>query len=126
MWWLIYCSSRQKSNNLKINDKYFQNGVTVALNYKETKWNLERVSNIKPFINKYKPEGEHLRKIIQHLLLIFCALKENKYVQLIYKKLIRIAKKKITINNPKRRNRRLALSSSKKTICIIKRNNFKT
>ena len=100
MWWLIYCSSRQKSNNLKINDKYFQNGVTVALNYKETKWNLERVSNIKPFINKYKPEGEHLRKIIQHLLLIFCALKENKYVQLIYKKLIRIAKKKLLLIIP--------------------------
>ena len=125
MWWLIYYSSRQKSNNLKINDnKYFQNAVTVALNYKETKWN--RVSNIKPFINKYKPEGERLRKIIQHLLLIFCALKKNKYVQLIYKKLIRIAKKKITINNSKQRNRRLALSSTKKTICIIKRNNFKT
>ena len=27
--------------------------ATVALNYEETKWNPERVSNIKPFINKY-------------------------------------------------------------------------
>ena len=99
MWWLIYYSSRQKSNNLKINDnKYFQNAVTVALNCKETKWN--RVSNIKPFINKYKPEGERLRKIIQHLLLMFCALKKNKYVQLIYKKLIRIVKKKLLLTIP--------------------------
>ena len=29
----------------------FSIGVTVALNYEEIKWNQERVSNIKPFIN---------------------------------------------------------------------------
>ena len=29
----------------------------VALNYEETKWNPERVSNIKLFINKCKWEG---------------------------------------------------------------------
>ena len=39
------------------NDKCFQHVVTVALNYGETKWNSERVSNIKPFINKYKWKG---------------------------------------------------------------------
>ena len=52
----------------------------VALNYKEIKWNPERVSNIKPFKNKYKWKGiiypskiddwESLKKIIQQLLLI--------------------------------------------------------
>ena len=35
-------------------DKCFQYAVTVALNYEEIKWNPERVSNIEPFINKYK------------------------------------------------------------------------
>ena len=30
-----------------------QYAVTIALNYEEIKWNLERVSNIQPFINKY-------------------------------------------------------------------------
>ena len=30
------------------------NAVAVALNYEEIKWNPERVSNIEPFINKYK------------------------------------------------------------------------
>ena len=35
----------------------FQYTVTVALNYKEIKWNPERVSNIKPFINKYNWKG---------------------------------------------------------------------
>ena len=34
-------------------DKCFQYAATVALNYEEVKWNLEIVSNIKPFINKY-------------------------------------------------------------------------
>ena len=38
-------------------DKYFQFAISVALNYEEIKWNPERVSNIKPFINKYKWEG---------------------------------------------------------------------
>ena len=32
-------------------DKCFQYAATVALNYREIKWNPERVSNIKPFIN---------------------------------------------------------------------------
>ena len=31
--------------------------MTVALNYEEIKQNPERVSNIKPFINKYKWKG---------------------------------------------------------------------
>ena len=31
--------------------------VIVALNHKEIKWNPERVSNIKPFINKYNWKG---------------------------------------------------------------------
>ena len=34
------------------NDKCFQYVVTVALNYEEIKWNLERFPNIKPFIKK--------------------------------------------------------------------------
>ena len=33
-------------------NKYFQYAATVALNYEEIKWKLERVSNIKPFIYK--------------------------------------------------------------------------
>ena len=39
-----------------MDDKWFQY-ATVALNYEEIKWNPERVSNIKPFINKYKWKG---------------------------------------------------------------------
>ena len=40
-------------NPKNTDDKCFQYVVIVALNYVEIKWNSERVSNIKPFINKY-------------------------------------------------------------------------
>ena len=40
-------------------DKCFQYAETVPLNYKEIKWNPERVSNIKPFINKCNWKGRN-------------------------------------------------------------------
>ena len=67
-----------------------------------------------------------LRKIIQQLLLKFCILKKKKYVQLIFQKLIQIVKTNNSINKSKRRKRRMALSYSKKTIYIVKRNDIKT
>ena len=33
--------------------KCLKYAVPAALNYEEIKWNPERISNIKPFINKY-------------------------------------------------------------------------
>ena len=38
-------------------DKWFQYAATVALNYEEIELHSERVSNFKPFINKYNQEG---------------------------------------------------------------------
>ena len=38
-------------------NKCFQYAAAVALSYDEIKCNTERVSNIKPFINKYNWEG---------------------------------------------------------------------
>ena len=51
-----------KKQNATINpktedDKSFKYAATVALNYEESKWNPERVSNIIPFINKCNWEG---------------------------------------------------------------------
>ena len=40
-------------NPKNIDDKWFQYAATVALNYEEIESHAERVSNIKPFINKY-------------------------------------------------------------------------
>ena len=41
-------------NPKNTDDKYFQ---YAALNYDKIKWNLERVSNIKLFLNKYNWKG---------------------------------------------------------------------
>ena len=40
-------------NPKNINDRCFQYAVMVALNYGEMKWIPERISNFKPFMNKY-------------------------------------------------------------------------
>ena len=44
-------------NTKSKDDKYFWYAVTVALNCWEIKWNSERVSKIKPFINKHNWKG---------------------------------------------------------------------
>ena len=76
----------------------FQYAATVALSYEGAKWNPERVSNIKPFINKHNGKKisypKHLRKVIKQLLLIFCIVKKKRYVRLISQNLIRILNKK--------------------------------
>ena len=71
--------------------------TTVALNYEEIKWNPERVSNIKPFINKDKWKGidypskiddwETFEKNNPTIALNILYIKE-KYVQLIFQKSI--------------------------------------
>ena len=43
----------------KKDNKCFQYAVTVALNHEEIGKNPERITKIKPFINKYKWEGVH-------------------------------------------------------------------
>ena len=53
--WIKKCKTTKNPKNMY--DEYFQYAATLALNYKEIKWNSEIVSNIKPFINKYKWKG---------------------------------------------------------------------
>ena len=53
-----WIKKRKAIVNLKNeDDKCFQYAVTVASTYEKIKWNSERASNIKPFINKYNWEG---------------------------------------------------------------------
>ena len=97
--WIKKKKSNNKSERCR---QYFQYVVTVVLNYGENESHPERVSNTRPFINKYKWKGinyaskiddwKTLRKIIQQLLLIFCILKKKKYLQFLFQKLIRILK----------------------------------
>ena len=59
IYWFFRLDKKQKSNNKSKNedDKCFEYTETVALNYDETEWNPERISNVKLFINKYNWEG---------------------------------------------------------------------
>ena len=43
-------------NPINEDDKCLQYAVALALNYETIKWNPERVSNIKPFRNKFNWE----------------------------------------------------------------------
>ena len=52
-------SKKTTINLINKRDKYFQYAVTVALNYEEIGKHSERITNIKPFINKYKWEGKN-------------------------------------------------------------------
>ena len=112
----------------------YQYVVTVALNYEQIKWNLERVSNIKPFINKYKWKGinypwkiddwktfENL-KIALNILYI----KEKEICSADISEINSNCEKQIILfNDSKQRKRRLELSCSEKTICIFAWYNFK-
>ena len=54
------CIKKKKATiNLKNTEDYkcFQYAASVALSYGEIKWNPERVSSIKRFINKYNWKG---------------------------------------------------------------------
>ena len=53
------CIKRKKAtiNSNNADDKCFQYVATVSINYEEIKWNPERISNIKPFINKDNWKG---------------------------------------------------------------------
>ena len=60
MWWIIYTFSwlnnKKKAtiNQInKYNNKSFQYGVTAALNHEKIKKVLQRITKIKPFVNKY-------------------------------------------------------------------------
>ena len=53
----LFESLRSTINPKNMVNKCFQYATTLALNYEQIKWNPERVSNIKPFIDKYNWKG---------------------------------------------------------------------
>ena len=99
-----YIDSPDWIKKKKADDKCFQYAVTAALNYEDIKWNPERDSNIKPFINKYNLKGINYPSKIDHwktseknnlkIALNILYTKEKECVQLISQKLIRIVKNK--------------------------------
>ena len=73
-----------------------QYAATVALDDEEIAKNPERITKLKPFINKYnweevnfpskKDDWKKIEKLILELLLMFCMLKKKKYVLLLHEK----------------------------------------
>ena len=55
--WIL--NKRATINPKNKDNKCFQHSITVALNHQEIGNNPERISNIKPFINKYNWKGIH-------------------------------------------------------------------
>ena len=72
------------------------------LNYQEIIKDLQRITKIKPFTNKYNCEGikfpsekgdpKKIEEIMQLLLLMFCKLKKKKYVLLLFQNTTQIVK----------------------------------
>ena len=56
------CIKNKKATINPINKKHnkcFQYAVTIALNYEEIKQDPQRITKIKPLMNKYNSEGIH-------------------------------------------------------------------
>ena len=98
-------------NPKNTDDKCFQYVVTVALNYEEIKWNSERVSNIKLFINKYNWKGINYPSKIDDwkkseknnpfIALNTLCIKDKSICQAYISKLILIVNKKNSSNDSK-------------------------
>ena len=56
---LDWIKNKKATINLinKKDNKYFQYAITVTLNHEEIKKDLQRITKLKPFINKYHWEG---------------------------------------------------------------------
>ena len=52
-------SKKASINPINNDDKHFQYAASFALNPKEIGKNWQRISKIKPYINKYNWEGVH-------------------------------------------------------------------
>ena len=97
----------------------FQYGVRVALNYQEIKKDLQRITKIKPFINRYNSEGinfplekDDWKKIEKNnvtiALNVLCAKKEKIYPACVSK------------HNSNREKQVILLMISNEEICVAK------
>ena len=117
--------------------KCFQDVLTVALHYEEIESYPERVSKFKPFINKYNWERisysskiddwkSFEKNIRANALNILYINKKEIYPAYISKINSNCDKINNSLNDSKRRKRRLALPCRKETFYIMNSNNIKT
>ena len=127
---------KNKKSTNPINKKdngYFQYAVTVVLNREEIKKDLQRITKVKSFINKYNWEGinflsekDDWKKIgknsVTVTINVLYAKKEKNIYPANVSKQNSNQKTGYSFNDSKRR--RMALPCSQKTISVIERNNF--
>ena len=77
-------------------------GLTVALNQEEMGKNPERITKIKPFINKYKKEGinfpsekDDWKEFEKNNVKIALMLKKKKYILLMFQNITQTMKNKL-------------------------------
>ena len=116
----------------KKGNKCFQYAVTVTLFHEEIKKDLQRITKNKSFINKYNQKGinfpsekDHQKTVEKNNVTIALNVlydkKEKRYILLMIQNMTQIVEKTFhSFNDSKWR--RMALSCSKKTISVIKRN----
>ena len=103
-------NKKQKSNNKSINkkdNKCFQYAITAALNFEGIGKHAEKITKIKPFINKYKWEGikfpsekddwKKIEKSNVTIVLNVLYAKKEKYILLMFQKITQILKSKLFI-----------------------------
>ena len=120
-------------NRKNEDNEYFWYTATVALNYEESNWNPERISNIIPFLNKNNwgeinypskiSDWKAFEKNNPTIALNILYTKEREILP-VYISKHNAWKTNNSINDSKQRKRRMALSCSKKAIYIIKGNNI--
>ena len=103
-------NKKQKSNHKSINkkdNKCFQYSITAALNLEGIGKHAEKITKIKPFINKYKWEGikfpsekDDWKKIEKNnvtIVLNVLYAKKEKYILIMFQKITQILKSKLFI-----------------------------
>ena len=89
---LDYIKKKKATINQKnTDDKCFQYAATAALNYEEIESHPERVSNIKPFTNKYNWKGKNYRSKIDDWKTF-----ENNNPTIVWKKITTFFKRRVS------------------------------
>ena len=87
------------------NKSHFQYSVTVVVDYEKIRKEPQRITKIKPFINKYSyyeinyPSEKDDWKIFEQknvtIALMFCMLKKKKYILVLFQNILEILKNKL-------------------------------
>ena len=102
LYWFSRLDEKEKSNNKSKKWRYkcFQHAAAVGLNHEEIKRDPQRISKIKPFINKYNWNRIKYPSKIDvknpTIALNICILMKKKYTLLIFQNITQPVKNKFS------------------------------